>query len=183
VSTAFLLRTFGRRSVFQTSATTSSRGCSHSDWPSSCAPSGCTTPELGTAYQYPEAANPVRRAAGVGFEPTGRLAAANGFQDRPVRPLRHPACGTGYLGQRQSLRVSTCSCRPVLGVKRRDHAAGVLDVQTRHLALVAEVGSLLIALTVRFKDIGALQTIPPRRPHAVSAPMRLVAGRSREQPL
>jgi hypothetical protein len=29
--------------------------------------------------------------AGVGFEPTSDLAAANGFQDRPVRPLRHPA--------------------------------------------------------------------------------------------
>jgi hypothetical protein len=31
--------------------------------------------------------------AGVGFEPTGRLAAANSFQDCPVRPLRHPAGG------------------------------------------------------------------------------------------
>ena len=30
-------------------------------------------------------------AAGVGFEPTGHLTAANDFQDRPVRPLRHPA--------------------------------------------------------------------------------------------
>jgi hypothetical protein len=30
-------------------------------------------------------------AAGVGFEPTGDLSAASGFQDRPVRPLRHPA--------------------------------------------------------------------------------------------
>jgi hypothetical protein len=33
--------------------------------------------------------------AGVGFEPTSDLAAANGFQDRPVRPLRHPACSQG----------------------------------------------------------------------------------------
>jgi hypothetical protein len=32
-------------------------------------------------------------AAGVGFEPTGDLSAAYGFQDRPVRPLRHPAEG------------------------------------------------------------------------------------------
>jgi hypothetical protein len=31
------------------------------------------------------------QAAGVGFEPTGDLSAACGFQDRPVRPLRHPA--------------------------------------------------------------------------------------------
>ena len=31
------------------------------------------------------------RAAGVGFEPAGDLLAASGFQDRPVRPLRHPA--------------------------------------------------------------------------------------------
>ena len=30
-------------------------------------------------------------AAGVGFEPTERLTTLNGFQDRPVRPLRHPA--------------------------------------------------------------------------------------------
>ena len=30
-------------------------------------------------------------AAGVGFEPTGHLSAPNGFQDRPFRPLRHPA--------------------------------------------------------------------------------------------
>src|SRR5262245_43295677 len=33
----------------------------------------------------------VNEAAGVGFEPTGDLSAASGFQDRPVRPLRHPA--------------------------------------------------------------------------------------------
>ena len=32
-------------------------------------------------------------AAGVGFEPTGALA-LNGFQDHPVRPLRHPAAPT-----------------------------------------------------------------------------------------
>ena len=31
------------------------------------------------------------RAAGVGFEPTNDREAVNGFQDRPVRPLRHPA--------------------------------------------------------------------------------------------
>jgi hypothetical protein len=36
----------------------------------------------------PRTRNP---AAGVGFEPTGDLSAASGFQDRPVRPLRHPA--------------------------------------------------------------------------------------------
>jgi hypothetical protein len=30
----------------------------------------------------------------VGFEPTGDLSAASGFQDRPVRPLRHPAVVT-----------------------------------------------------------------------------------------
>ena len=30
-------------------------------------------------------------AAGVGFEPTGDLSAASGFQDRPIRPLWHPA--------------------------------------------------------------------------------------------
>jgi hypothetical protein len=33
----------------------------------------------------------LNQAAGVGFEPTGDLSAASGFQDRPVRPLRHPA--------------------------------------------------------------------------------------------
>ena len=31
------------------------------------------------------------QAAGVGFEPTRHLSAPNGFQDRPFRPLRHPA--------------------------------------------------------------------------------------------
>src|SRR5207302_1205330 len=44
--------------------------------------------------------NPASRAAGVGFEPTSDLSAANGFQDRPVRPLRHPAephCRRGGL--------------------------------------------------------------------------------------
>jgi hypothetical protein len=30
-------------------------------------------------------------AAGVGFEPTAPGEGRNGFQDRPVRPLRHPA--------------------------------------------------------------------------------------------
>jgi hypothetical protein len=30
-------------------------------------------------------------AAGVGFEPTDRLATVSSFQDCPVRPLRHPA--------------------------------------------------------------------------------------------
>jgi hypothetical protein len=29
--------------------------------------------------------------AGVGFEPTGALSGASGFQDRPIRPLWHPA--------------------------------------------------------------------------------------------
>src|SRR5439155_20600536 len=37
-----------------------------------------------------------RQAAGVGFEPTDRLATVSGFQDRPVRPLRHPAVCTPY---------------------------------------------------------------------------------------
>ena len=31
------------------------------------------------------------KAAGVGFEPTRRLTAPSGFQDRPDQPLRHPA--------------------------------------------------------------------------------------------
>ena len=31
------------------------------------------------------------KAEGVGFEPTSRLATANGFRDRPVQPLRHPS--------------------------------------------------------------------------------------------
>ncbi len=34
---------------------------------------------------------PPTQAAGVGFEPTGRLSAPSGFQDRPIRPLWHPA--------------------------------------------------------------------------------------------
>src|SRR6266576_3427871 len=29
--------------------------------------------------------------AGVGFEPTGALSSTSGFQDRPIRPLWHPA--------------------------------------------------------------------------------------------
>jgi hypothetical protein len=33
----------------------------------------------------------VSAAAGVGFEPTARREPGSGFQDRPVRPLRHPA--------------------------------------------------------------------------------------------
>ena len=33
----------------------------------------------------------LNQAAGVGFEPTGDLSAASGFQDRPIRPLWHPA--------------------------------------------------------------------------------------------
>jgi hypothetical protein len=40
----------------------------------------CTPTERGTPYQRAEAATPVRRAAGVGFEPTGRLAAAKVFK-------------------------------------------------------------------------------------------------------
>jgi hypothetical protein len=28
----------------------------------------------------------------VGFEPTGALSGTSGFQDRPIRPLWHPAC-------------------------------------------------------------------------------------------
>jgi hypothetical protein len=32
-----------------------------------------------------------KKAAGVGFEPTARFQPSSGFQDRPVRPLRHPA--------------------------------------------------------------------------------------------
>src|SRR5437016_13955633 len=43
-------------------------------------------------------------AAGVGFEPTGDLSAASGFQDRPVRPLRHPAAGA--LSRRRALLAS-----------------------------------------------------------------------------
>src|SRR5688500_11286901 len=46
---------------------------------------------LPSAGAPPQGAWLSHKAAGVGFEPTGRLAAANGFQDRPVRPLRHPA--------------------------------------------------------------------------------------------
>ncbi len=30
-------------------------------------------------------------AEGVGFEPTVPIARDSGFQDRPVRPLRHPS--------------------------------------------------------------------------------------------
>ena len=37
-------------------------------------------------------------AAGVGFEPTGDLSAASGFQDRPIRPLWHPAFGHSRSG-------------------------------------------------------------------------------------
>ena len=36
-------------------------------------------------------AQPHSQAAGVGFEPTGALSGASGFQDRPIRPLWHPA--------------------------------------------------------------------------------------------
>ena len=43
------------------------------------------------AANRPRSSNMTTLAAGVGFEPTGDLSAASGFQDRPVRPLRHPA--------------------------------------------------------------------------------------------
>jgi hypothetical protein len=34
---------------------------------------------------------PPTQAAGVGFEPTARFWPGSGFQDRPIRPLWHPA--------------------------------------------------------------------------------------------
>ena len=36
-------------------------------------------------------ASPLDATAGVGFEPTAALASRNGFQDRTIRPLWHPA--------------------------------------------------------------------------------------------
>jgi hypothetical protein len=38
----------------------------------------------------------LKQAAGVGFEPTVPREGHSGFQDRPVRPLRHPAVATAY---------------------------------------------------------------------------------------
>jgi site-specific DNA recombinase len=38
-----------------------------------------------------QGSNKTLLAEGVGFEPTSRLATANGFRDRPVQPLRHPS--------------------------------------------------------------------------------------------
>src|SRR5207244_7860034 len=38
-------------------------------------------------------------AAGVRFELTDRLATVSGFQDRPVRPLRHPAVRDSVAGR------------------------------------------------------------------------------------
>ena len=52
------------------------------------------TPDL-IAAGIPDACKGASSTAGVGFEPTSDLAAANGFQDRPVRPLRHPAWSQG----------------------------------------------------------------------------------------
>ena len=51
----------------------------------------------------------------MGFEPTGRLAAASGFQDRPVRPLRHPA-GEG---------ISVTAGTAATGYRRRGRCANV----------------------------------------------------------
>ena len=45
-------------------------------------------------YVPEDAETPLARlaqAAGVGFEPTGAFLGASGFQDRPIRPLWHPA--------------------------------------------------------------------------------------------
>src|SRR3954466_2209944 len=46
----------------------------------------------------PRCADLRRRAEGVGFEPTSRLATANGFRDRPVQPLRHPSVEKRFYG-------------------------------------------------------------------------------------
>ena len=59
------------------------------------------------------------QAAGVGFEPTGRLAATSGFQDRPVRPLRHPAwlhCRSGSRGSPSGATGRTRGVRRRLGL-------------------------------------------------------------------
>jgi hypothetical protein len=68
----------------------SRRGCSGRKAGRSCsrvAEPDNGEPRRGGAFRCKGAVS----AAGVGFEPTSRLATANGFQDRPVRPLRHPA--------------------------------------------------------------------------------------------
>ena len=67
-------QTFAGRSVLEASGKRVAKNCCR------CRASWLTKPET--------------RAAGVGFEPTDRLATVNGFQDRPVRPLRHPAVCT-----------------------------------------------------------------------------------------
>src|SRR3954447_17888536 len=75
-----------------------------------CVHSATKTPRSESA-SAPQAATQSRSTAGsawltagVGFEPTGDLSAASGFQDRPVRPLRHPAAPT--LSRRRALSAS-----------------------------------------------------------------------------
>jgi hypothetical protein len=42
-----------------------------------------------------------QQTAGVGFEPTRRLAASSGFQDRPFQPLGHPAEAGASVARRR----------------------------------------------------------------------------------
>ena len=54
----------------------------------------------------------LNQAAGVGFEPTGDLSAASGFQDRPIRPLWHPAGQASLGGAPNCVRTSGTAISP-----------------------------------------------------------------------
>jgi hypothetical protein len=78
------------------------------------------------------------RAAGVGFEPTARFQPSSGFQDRPVRPLRHPAEPPCYAAPRPPSR-------------RAHHSAKIVS-----LSLVVGVVALVVAVVGVVAAIGCL---------------------------
>src|SRR5436190_20890194 len=83
-------------------------------------------------------------AAGVGFEPTDELAPVSGFQDRPGRPLRHPAVPDGVSGVSNRSEASMVRYAAAATVATPTHPPRALDRRAAAPLLGARASDLRV---------------------------------------